>query len=98
MIVGVSSCELSATGNAQAGASSPTDERKFALTEDADRSSSTDGPLGRVKAALAKATQAVVGIVKKDDTAGAGADGKPTERAKKMKAAVEEARKAKNDD
>jgi hypothetical protein len=61
------------------------------------------GPVGRVKSALAKATQAVAGIVKKDDgggegAAGAVADGEPTQNARKMKDAVEAARKAREDD
>ncbi|HVF13114.1 MAG TPA: hypothetical protein VM942_00875 [Acidimicrobiales bacterium] len=71
------------------------------MTEDADRSSKTDGPLAQVKAVLAKATQVVVGIFKRDGGGGATgvpADGKPTERAKKMKDAVEAARKNKDDD
>ena len=57
--------------------------------------------MGRVKAALAKAGQAVASIVKKEDAPEAGATsatakGQPTERANKMKAAVDAARKAKN--
>jgi hypothetical protein len=51
---------------------------------------------------LTKATEAVSGIVKKDDdgagATGATASGKPTERSKKMKDAVEAARKAKTDE
>lgn len=74
------------------------------MTEDEDRSSKADGPVGRMKGLLAKATQAVAGIVKKDDAGdGAGAtgavpDSKPSERAAKMKDAVEAARKGKDDD
>ena len=73
------------------------------MTEDADRTSRTDGPVDRVKAVLVKAGQAVASIVKKDDTPGAGAsgataNGQPTENANKMKAAVEAARKAQDDD
>jgi hypothetical protein len=59
------------------------------------------GPVGRVKSALAKATQAVTAIVKKDDGGGATAavaDGEPTQNARKMKDAVEAARKAREDD
>jgi hypothetical protein len=74
----------------------------------------TGGPLGKVKAVLAKATDAVTGIVNKDDPSkgkvkgkgsgsgkgkgsgavGAVADQEPTEHARKMKDAVEAARKA----
>jgi hypothetical protein len=78
------------------------------LTDDADNSSSPDsgstdgGIVGKLKGMLAKVTGAVTGIVKKDDAGagatGATASGKPTERSKKMKDAVENARKAKNND
>jgi hypothetical protein len=68
------------------------------MTEDAT------GPLGKVKAALAKATQAVVGIVKKDDDApdaGNGTAGNaavaPKERTSKMKDAVEAAKERAED-
>ena len=61
-----------------------------------------DGAVGKVKAALAKATQAVTGLVKKDSPAdaapaSAAAHG-PSERSLKMKAAVEAARKDKAKD
>ncbi len=71
------------------------------VTDDADRPSAIDGALGKVKGVLAKATQAVTGLIKKDEggagATGATASGKPTERSKKMKEAVEKARKADDD-
>ena len=72
------------------------------VTDDADRPSGIEGVLGKVKEVVAKATQAVAGIVKKNDApagaTGATASGEPTERSKKMKDAVEQARKTKDDD
>ncbi len=58
------------------------------------------GPVAKVKAALSKATEAVTGLVKKDDDGAGATDAheEPTENALKMKAAVKEARKAKDDD
>jgi hypothetical protein len=53
------------------------------------------------KAALTKATSAVTKVVKKDDDAPATppvAEKKPSENAKKMKDAVDAARKAQDDD
>ena len=71
------------------------------MTDDADRTGSNDGLAGKLKGILAKATQAVSGIVKKDDkgagATGVKAEGKPTERSVKMKKAVEDARKAKDE-
>ena len=60
--------------------------------------------MGKVKAALSKATSAVTKVVKKDDDGGIdvptppAADTAPTENAKQMKAAVEAARKAQDED
>ncbi len=61
------------------------------------------GALGKVKAALAKATDAVTGLVKKDDdddgpATPPAATGEPTDNARQMKEAVEAARKAKADE
>lgn len=73
------------------------------MSEDADKPSSLGGLVGKLKGLLTKAVGAVKGLVKKKDDAGAGATGvkatgKPTERSKKMKDAVEAARKNKDDD
>jgi hypothetical protein len=72
------------------------------LSEDADKSSSSGGLVGKLKGMLTKATGAVTGLVKKDDdgagATGAKASGKPTERSKKMKDAVEAARKKDDED
>lgn len=69
------------------------------MTEDADRSGGMKGLMATAKETLAKAVEAVKGLIKKDDpdeTGGTVAPA-PSERSKKMKAAVEEARKARED-
>jgi hypothetical protein len=69
------------------------------MAEDADGSSRMKGLVAAAKEKLAKATEAVTGLIKKDggDDAGGAATPAPSERSKKMKAAVDEARKARED-
>jgi hypothetical protein len=62
-----------------------------------------EGPLSKVKAVLAKATGAVTNLVRKDDDKAADgpsatADHTSTDNAKRMKDAVEAARKNQSDD
>lgn len=71
------------------------------MTEDADGTRKVSGLVAAAKAALTKATSAVTKVVKKDDDAPATppvAEKKPSENAKKMKDAVDAARKAQDDD
>lgn len=77
-------------------------KRKLSGADDNKSGSATDGPVGKVKSALSKATQAMTGLVKKDDGPAGGsataAHDEPTDNSLKMKAAVEEARKARDAD
>ncbi len=72
------------------------------MTDDTDRSSKLQGLMEKAKELVGKATEAVSGLVKKDDGEAGGtiptpADREPTEHSQQMKAAVEAARKAQDD-
>jgi|GEM_PF-6258135 len=73
------------------------------MTEDEDRSSTVKTLVAKAKDALGKATGAVAGKLKKGDSAAAdfetpAAAGEPSENSRRMKDAVEAARKARADD
>ncbi|HEX7277835.1 MAG TPA: hypothetical protein VF244_10715 [Acidimicrobiales bacterium] len=73
------------------------------MTEDADRSLSVKMLVGKAKELVGKATEAVSGLVKKDDGEKGGTiptppDVEPTENAQQMKANVEAARQARTED
>lgn len=71
------------------------------MTEDADGTSKVTSLVAAAKGALSKVTGAVTKVVKKDDDGPAtppAAEKKPTENARKMKDAVDAARKAQDDD
>ncbi len=69
------------------------------MTEDANKSGGAKGLVVAAKEKLSKAAEAVTGLLKRDDADGAGGTTapNPSERSKKMKAAVEEARKTQED-
>ena len=70
------------------------------MTEDTGASGGMKGVLATAKEKLSKAAEAVTGLIKKDsadDGDGTTTAPDPSERSKKMKDAVKEARKAKED-
>ena len=75
--------------------------KEGSVTEEADGTSKVSSLVAAAKGALAKVTDAVTKVVKKDDDGPATppvAEKKPSENARKMKDAVDAARKAQDDD
>lgn len=73
------------------------------MTEDADRSLNVKTLVDKAKALVGKATEAVSGLVKRDDGESGGTiptppDVQTTESSRNMKAAVEAAKKARAED